>query len=738
MLFPTFYTLGGLTLVVLTRELIGYSEMVINRGLSLADVGALALYQMLPVMGQMLPFAVLVGGLIALGRLGADREILILEASGVSSPRMLGPVMVFAAMTSVLALFLALEASPWASRSLDEKLEEIGRRNPGAAVTPGSVHRFGNWMLQAREVSANGEQMRGVFLWMPSVGETVFAESGRLVTGAAGGTEVQLVNGSLMLNPRKTARELRFGRLKAELPATDEPVGRSDMDQLGSASVAQLVEASRDDSAGRSLRLQIGLQLHQRFALPAATLVFGLLMVPLFLARAQFSRSGGGVLGLLVAIAYYGLTQFGDSLVYRGDLSPLLGAWLANGVLSLVAVVMAFRMTRVSAFGRHTDRSRSRAAAGTSDREPGEARRIRVSRFALERYVGARFLQVTALCFAVSLAGYLVVDILDRLQWMGKYGATLSQVMSYYAARVPLLASRVVPMSLLVSTALTVSLLAGQGELMGMRASGIPATRALMPILVICALISPAYFLLNNEVLPKTNALVSYFKDVVKRKDVRDQGLGAWFLDGDTFYQAERLDPKAGTGGNITVFALGKEGLPESRSDARSARHIGGGQWLLEDSVRVERTPEGLARAEGPTHAEIGEAIDAGVNTRHLSVGQLQEEIGRVEARGLDATHYRVDLFVKLASPIACLVLPALALFFAVGGPPHPSSATTLVFSAVVAVAYVLLTGVGTSLGYGGVVPTWLGGMAPNLIFLALAAYFGFRLRGSGQSLGRV
>ena len=98
MAFPTLYALAGLTLVVLTRELIGYSEMVINRGLSLGDVGALALFQMVPVVSNMLPFAVMVGGLVALGRLGADRELLMLEASGISSPRLLGPGMVFASV----------------------------------------------------------------------------------------------------------------------------------------------------------------------------------------------------------------------------------------------------------------------------------------------------------------------------------------------------------------------------------------------------------------------------------------------------------------------------------------------------------------------------------------------------------------------------------------------------------------------------------------------------------------
>jgi lipopolysaccharide export system permease protein len=293
-------------------------------------------------------------------------------------------------------------------------------------------------------------------------------------------------------------------------------------------------------------------------------------------------------------------------------------------------------------------------------------------------------------------------------------------------------------MSLLVATALTVSVLAGQGELMGMRANGIPAPRALAPILVICTLIAPAYFLLNNSVLPHTNALASYFKAEVKQQKTKErEGLGAWFRDGNRFYQADELDPKQGTARNITVFTLGNDGLPVARADARSAVHIGGGQWLLQESVRVERGDDGLQRMDGPAHARIGEAIQAEVDTRHMSVGQLRDAIADVEEGGLDATHYRVDLFVKIAAPVACLVLPALALFFAVGGPPHPTSATTLMLSAVVAVAYVLLTGVGTSFGYSGAVPAWLAGWAPTLLFAAIATYLGLRLRGFGQTLGR-
>lgn len=737
MAFPTLYTLGGLTLVVMTRELIGYSEMVINRGVSLGDVGALAVFQMLPVLSSMLPFAVLVGGLVALGRLGADRELLMLEASGISSPRVLGPVMLFATGMALAAIVLSVQTAPWASRSLDEKLEDITRRNPSAAITPGSVHRFGEWMLQAREVSASGEQMRGVFLWVPSVRETVFARSGRLEAIGEGRHQIVLQEGSVLLDPRETAREIRFSRMSAELPRNDDLEARSKKDQLGSLELGGLVAYARDPEHPARMQSEALLQLHRRFALPAATLVFGLLIVPVFLARAHFSRSGGGVLGIVLTLGYYGLAQLGDSLAYDEVLPHWLGAWLPNFVLLAVAAAMIARMTRMSTFGRHADRPSSRDKP-VREKAAGGALRIRARPRPLERYVALRFLQMAGICFAVVLVGYLLIDMLERLQWMGKYGATLQQVMSYYGARIPLLASRVVPMSLLVATALTVSVLAGQGELMGMRASGIPAPRALLPILVICAAIAPLYFLLNNEVLPRTNALASYFKAAVKGNDdnAAQSGLGAWFLDGDRFYQADRLDPKEGTARNITVFSLGEDWLPVSRGDARSALHIGDGQWLLQDAIRVERGPKGLQRTDGPAHARIGEAIQADVNTRHLSVGELRSAIAEVEEGGLDATHYRVDLFVKLAAPVACIVLPALALFFAVGGPPHPSSATTLVLSAVVAVSYVLLTGVGTSFGYSGALAPWLAGWAPTLLFAAVAAYLGLRLRGFGQSLG--
>ena len=98
---PTAFALLGLTAVVLTTRILGFSDLVINRGLGAGLVGRMVFFEAVPVMARMFPFGVLVGCLVALGRLGADREILALETSGVAVGRLVWPVVAFAGVMTL-------------------------------------------------------------------------------------------------------------------------------------------------------------------------------------------------------------------------------------------------------------------------------------------------------------------------------------------------------------------------------------------------------------------------------------------------------------------------------------------------------------------------------------------------------------------------------------------------------------------------------------------------------------
>jgi lipopolysaccharide export system permease protein len=730
-LLPFAFALAGLTLAVLTTDLIGFSELVINRGIGALEVGLIALYKAAPVAAFIFPFALLVALLVALGRLGADREILALEASGVSAVRLISPTLAISALAMAVSAALSLFAAPAANSALDASLERIAEQQPWAAFRAGSVNQFGGWQVEAREVSAKGNELKGVLLWMPSLGETVFAQRGEVSTSADGAVEITLREGSLVLLQDEGAQQLRFSSLTTRLPRSDEPVVRAPDDRLRGWTLRDLLVSAREFTPSESEPVSPAwIEFHRRLSIPVATLVFGFLAVPLLLTRRQFSRSAGGVLGVVATIAYFALVQLGEGLVQAGGLNVAAGVWLPNVVLFGVGLLLFVRARREGVLGHRFSKPGrpERDARPRGMRRPG-----RPHRYALPRYVAARYLELVALSFAVLLTAYVLIDVMERLDWFARYRASGFEVMRFYLARVPLLASRVVPMALLVGTALVVSLLAVEGELIGMRACGISALRALMPVLVLTVLVAPAYFTLRNVLVPRTNALADELKQSeIKRDYYRDLSERAktavWRRKGNRVLEASRFDTDRGEALDLTIYEIGEDGLPKSRADARSARHIGRGIWRLTGARRLLIDPLRLREVPAHTYVDLGEALPAEIDTMHLSVGQLAAEIEAIEKDGYDATPLRVDYHVKLADALACVVLPFSVLFFAAGGPPFPGPAQTLLVSGILAVIYVLLTGVGASLGYGGTIPPVLGGWGPTGVVALVSAWLAARL----------
>ena len=134
---PTLFTLLVLSIVVLTQDMLQFSDLVMNRGFGAGAVASLSLYRLLPAIAWMLPFAVLMGVLTALGRLGADRELLAIEASGISAPRLLPPVLLFAGAATLLGLGLSVYAAPRANRALDATLGAAGWLRESSASSRG-------------------------------------------------------------------------------------------------------------------------------------------------------------------------------------------------------------------------------------------------------------------------------------------------------------------------------------------------------------------------------------------------------------------------------------------------------------------------------------------------------------------------------------------------------------------------------------------------------------------------
>ncbi len=166
-----------------------------------------------------------------------------------------------------------------------------------------------------------------------------------------------------------------------------------------------------------------------------------------------------------------------------------------------------------------------------------------------------------------------------------------------------------------------------------------------------------------------------------KRRKIKDRPLSAgalqkivWYRAGSHVSRATRLDPALEEATGLSIYELGDRGLPLSRTDVRRARHLGDGIGELNDPVRIRISENGLEREPAEPLVQLGEVPDVQLDTMHLSVWQLAREIIGTEMACYDVTPYRVDLNVKYAAPLACILIPTIVLYLcparpAVSGP---------------------------------------------------------------------
>src|SRR4030095_5130198 len=87
-------------------------------------------------------------------------------------------------------------------------------------------------------------------------------------------------------------------------------------------------------------------ELHRKFAIPFACVVFGLVGVPLGIEPARAVRSRGFAMSPAVLFVYYILLSAGQGFAEQGTVPAWLGLWLPNIVFGVSGVVLARRAAR--------------------------------------------------------------------------------------------------------------------------------------------------------------------------------------------------------------------------------------------------------------------------------------------------------------------------------------------------------------------------------------------------------
>jgi lipopolysaccharide export system permease protein len=338
------------TFVLVLARLLRLIELVVNRGLPATQVLALFSYLLPAFLEITVPMAMLLAILVAFGRLSADSEITALRSAGVSLYQLTPSVATVAIASMLVTGVLAVYARPWGNHRLRLALFDIARTRASAGIRPQVFNdEFEGLTIYTERVDAKHDRLVHVLIADqrdPNQQNTIFAEHGTLVSDPERHVvTLDLEQGVIYTRDAGGRSEYRteFRRYEVnlDLQAALGDLSEADEDPKELALAALRTRIAAKQAAGDTVGVELA-ELHRKFSIPCACLVFALLALPLGVQPGRAVKSRGFTLSIAVIFAYYILLSIGQAMAEQGRVPAAIGLWLPNLVLGAIGA-LAFR-----------------------------------------------------------------------------------------------------------------------------------------------------------------------------------------------------------------------------------------------------------------------------------------------------------------------------------------------------------------------------------------------------------
>ena len=182
---PFLLALLVFTFVLIIPFILDLAEVMIAKGVPAVTILQLTFTLLPQALALTIPMALLIGLLVGLGRLSADREFVVMMACGISPYRLLHPILVFSVVCWGATSWVMFRAMPDSNQRFREISTEIAMNRAEGEVRPRVFFEdFPNVVLYVREVPKNGEGWLDVLAAdtsNPSTPVIYLAKRGRMV-----------------------------------------------------------------------------------------------------------------------------------------------------------------------------------------------------------------------------------------------------------------------------------------------------------------------------------------------------------------------------------------------------------------------------------------------------------------------------------------------------------------------------------------------------------------------------
>jgi LPS export ABC transporter permease LptF/LPS export ABC transporter permease LptG len=758
---PFLIALLVFTFVLIIPFIIDIAEQMITKNVPAGMILRLMATLLPQALALTIPMALLIGLLVGLGRLSADREVVVMMACGISPYRLLQPVLVFAVVCWGMTSWVMLKAMPDGNQRYRELTQEIVMNRAEGEVRPNVFFEdFPNMVLYVRDVPLDGKGWIDVLAADTSNTSSpviYVAKHGRMVIDRESETiHMVLEDGerhTTKLDDPTAYEVAQFQRTTLALdpssvfPRTGPQRGER---ELAVEELAALAAELRQN--GQSPHRPI-MEIHKKFTVPIACFVFALLGVALGASHRKDGKLAAFVLGIAVIFTYYIIMFTAEALTKGFWIPAWLSMWIPNIVLGAAGLFLLIRRARSadqpirvslpSWFNLPTARRDPDSAAPVGNRaRPVMTIRLPHYRFPgpsiLDRYIAAQYGRILAMTIVGLLGLFYISTFIDMSDKVFKGQAPLGMVVEFLLWSTPEFLTYIIALGVLLAGLVTVGVLTKNSELIVMRACGVSLYRTALPMVVFALVASAVLLGLQENVLATANRRADQLKHIIRTGSPQTVGVlnRKWLVGRNgEIYHYQYYDPRRQELHALSVFQFDPERhhlvnrryvqkavyVADSRDGESDPMWMMDQGWLREfgsnKDVQFTRFTNQAAPFE-PADYFVTEAREPAL----MNYGQLKLYIEELRASGYNVLEHEVGLHRKVAFPFVTLVMTLIAVPFAVTT-GRRGAMYGIGVGIVLALVYWVMISIFAAFGASGVLDPMLAAWAPNLIFGAAAAY---------------
>ncbi|MDH4226436.1 MAG: LPS export ABC transporter permease LptF [Deltaproteobacteria bacterium] len=344
---PFLLSLGVLTSTAMLSRLIRLIEIFFTQGIS-PDRFFIMLVAIIPTfLVFTIPMSFLVGVLVAATRLSFDSEITAMKSSGVGLTSILKPVLLVAVFAFAASLLTSLYLFPWGFRTTERILLDIADEHASSVFEEQTFYdKFAGVTFYVDKVDKTTGELEGVLIASePDEGPPVviIAEKGVIARSEDGASvNMYMANGAVQkIHDDGSYRFAAFDSYRTGLGLVLSSTTSNKL-RSNALTLPELFAKLQLAIDGNMPTHKITLDIHKRFAVPAAIFAFALIGLPLGLQKVRSAKFTGFGIAIAVIVIYYILTRTFESLGESAKIAPELAAWAPVGIM-LVAGAWLFR-----------------------------------------------------------------------------------------------------------------------------------------------------------------------------------------------------------------------------------------------------------------------------------------------------------------------------------------------------------------------------------------------------------